>query len=157
MTNGRSADERIVRQASNRPLVLLSIDDDELRAKFAYELAAYGFDVAVTHVLAARHECAARRPDVIVAALKIQTGIGDLSAHNLAGDPCARGVPVVAVATDVGEATRHIAQREGCIAVCLTTCSGVALAMGLRAVLEGRNAFDRTEGSNAALSAASRA
>jgi CheY-like chemotaxis protein len=157
MTNGQSIDERIVRQASNRPLILLSIDDDELRAKFAYELTAYGFDVAVTQVVAARHQSAARRPDVIVAALKIQTGIGGLSAHNLASDPGARRVPVVAVAADVGEATRQIAQREGCVAVCLTTCSGVALAMGLRAVLERMNAFDRTEDSNGGLSAASQA
>jgi DNA-binding response OmpR family regulator len=153
MTNGQSIDERIVRQASNRPLILLSIDDDDVCAKFAYELTAYGFDVAVTQVLAARHQGAARRPDVIVAALRIQTGIGGLSSHNLGGHP---GVPVVAVAADVGQATRHIAQREGCVAVCLTTCSGVALARGLRAVLERMHLMAQKD-SDGGLSAASQA
>jgi DNA-binding NarL/FixJ family response regulator len=45
-------------------------------------------------------------------------------------------VPIVAVAAEVGAATRDRARREGCAAVCLNTCPPDVLASGLRAVLE---------------------
>jgi hypothetical protein len=134
MPKRHRVDERVARQGLIRPLVLLSIPDDELRARFAYGLTARGFDVTMTKVRTVRHQFASCRPDVIVAALNIQDGVGGLSDIH-GRDPGARSVPVVAVAPDVSEATRDIARREGCVAVCLTTCSGAALAMGLRAVL----------------------
>jgi hypothetical protein len=144
MPNGQTVDERIARQGSIRPLVLLSIDDDDLRAKFAYELTGSGFDVTVIPVVSARRPIAGRRPDVIVAALNSQSGIDSLSSRTLVGDPGARGVPVVAIAPDLSEVMCDVARREGCVAICLTTCTGAALAIGLRAVLEPIDAFSRT-------------
>ena len=51
-------------------------------------------------------------------------------------DPGMRDVPIVAVAAEVGAATRDRARREGCAAVCLNTCPPDVLASGLRAVLD---------------------
>jgi DNA-binding NarL/FixJ family response regulator len=75
------------------------------------------------------------RPDVIVAELTVApsgfaAGIGS-------ADERLRAIPVVAVADDVGDTTRTIAQRRGCAAVCLATCSAAALAAGIHAVLGG--------------------
>jgi hypothetical protein len=142
MLKSHRVDERDTRQGSIRPLVLLSIADDEVCAKFAYELTASGFDVTVTHV-AARRVLPARRPDVIVAGLDTRSGNGRLSGSLLVSPSGAPGVPVVALAPDVSDVTRDVARREGCVAVCLTTCTGTALARGLRAVLE-RTPFSRS-------------
>ena len=141
MPKSHPLDERLARQTSIRPLVLLAIDNDEIRARFAYELTASGFDVAITPV-AARRIFPARRPDVIFAALDTQSGHVGLSASLLHSDP-ARSVPVVALAPDASAVTRDVARHGGCVAVCLTTCTGAALAMGLRAVIERRDAVSR--------------
>lgn len=131
----------MTRPTSIRPLILLAIDDDELRARFAYELTASGFDVTMTDV-AAHHMFTAPRPDVIVAALDTQSGNGGLSA-NLPDSGSARSVPVVALVPDVSAVTRDVARHQRCVAVCLTTCTGPALAMGLRAVIERTDAVSR--------------
>jgi CheY-like chemotaxis protein len=135
MSNAANAGERLSGRDSSRPLVLLVVDDDELSAKFAYTLEASGFDVVMPED-EAPVRTRAGRPDVIVAALFTRSGAGGLSARVVSSDPGARGVPVVAVAANVSDGTRELARREGCAAVCLTTCSGAALAMGLRAVLD---------------------
>jgi DNA-binding response OmpR family regulator len=140
MPKSHRVDEGDIRQGAIRPLVLLSIADDELRARFAYELTASGFDVTVTHVTL-RRTFTARRPDVIVAGLDTQSGNGSLSASLPDSDS---SVPVVALVPDVSDVTRDVARREGCAAVCLTTCTGTALAMGLRAVLQRTDAVSRT-------------
>ena len=139
MPKSHRVNERLVRLGPTRPLVLLSIDDDELRAKFAYELTASGFDVAVLPV--ARGVFAARRPDIILAGLDIQGRTGGLPASLSGGDAAVHGIPVVALAPDVTDATRDVARREGCVAVCLTTCNGTTLATGLRAVLNRTDTF----------------
>jgi hypothetical protein len=121
---------RFSRSVAIRPIVLLALHDDDVRARFAYQLTALGFDV-VTHVTPdLRDTC---RPDVIVAELtaapsRFAPGIGS-------EDERLRAIPVVAVADDVGDVTRTIARRRGCAAVCLVTCSAAALAAGIHAVL----------------------
>jgi CheY-like chemotaxis protein len=134
MPDADSIDARRSRRELIRPLVLLVIDNDEVRARFAYQLAASGFDVAVTDVVAGLHH--ADRPDVIVAALDAERSRGGALVESLSNNRHLRGIPVVAVARDASAATRDRARREGCAAVCLTTCSGAALRAGLRAVLE---------------------
>jgi CheY-like chemotaxis protein len=132
--DAHSIDAHRFRRGPVRPLVLLVIDNDEVRARFAYQLAASGFEVAVTDVAAGLHH--ADPPDVIVAALDAgRPGCGSLVA-SFATDRHLRGTPVVAVASDASAATRDLARQEGCAAVCLTTCSGEALGAGLRAVLD---------------------
>lgn len=129
MPNAESVDDRLLRPTSSRPLVLLAIDDDEVRARFAYELAASGFDVALTAPTTAR-------PSIIVSTLSVENRGGGLPAEIRPGDPRSRGVPVIAIAPDANHETRDLARRRGCVAVCVTTCSGVALAAGIRAVLD---------------------
>jgi len=129
MPNAQRVDGRLLRRTPIRPLVLLAIDDDAVCARFAYELSASGFDVALFVPTAAR-------PSIIVAALSVENRGGGLPAEIRAGDPRFRGVPVIAIAPDASTATRDRARREGCVAVCATTCSGATLAAGLRTVLD---------------------
>jgi DNA-binding NarL/FixJ family response regulator len=125
---------RSSRGAAGRPIVLLALQDDDVRAKFAYQLTALGFDV-VTHVTAdLRDTC---RPDVIVAKLTAAQSGSASSTGIAAGDGRFRDIPVVAVADDVSDTTRNIARRHGCAAICLATCSAAALAAGIHAVLGG--------------------
>ena len=136
MPNAARADGCRSRHRSTRPLVLLAIDDDELRATFAYELVAFGFDVAMARIVATDDASAGRHPDIIVMALSIASGTTRGAAGSSWSDPRLRGVPVVALAANATGATRDLARRLGCAAVCLTTCSGDALARGLRTVLD---------------------
>jgi hypothetical protein len=129
MPNAESVDDRLLRRTPIRPLVLLAIDDDDVRARFAYELNASGFNVAMTASLTGR-------PAIIVATLSIENCGGGLPADIRTGDPRFRGVPVIAIAPDASSTTRDLAQRHGCAAVCVTTCSGATLAAGMRAVLD---------------------
>jgi hypothetical protein len=131
MPNAESVDDRLLRRTPIRPLVLLAIDDDNVRARFAYELAGCGFNVAVTAPVAAR-------PSIIVATLSVEQRGGGLPAEIRTGegDPRFRGVPVIAIARDASGSTRDLARRQGCVAVCVMTCSGATLAAGLRAVLD---------------------
>jgi len=117
-----------------RPIVLLALHDDDVRARFAYSLTALGFDV-VTHGTAdLPNSC---RPDVIVAELTAAQSGSSPSSGIAAGDERRRTIPVVAVADDVNDTTRNIARRHGCAAICLATCSATALAAGIHAVLGG--------------------
>lgn len=134
MPDAGRIDQRHFRPGSIRPLVMLVLDDDEVRARFAYELTASGFDVVVTDVVASPGH--ADRPDVIVAEFAARPPGGGLSVESLSNDRRMRGIPVVAVARDVSGSTRELAREEGCAAVCLTTCSGADLAAGIRAVLD---------------------
>lgn len=129
-----SLDDRRLRPDPIRPLVLLAIDDDEVRARFAYQLTVSGFDVALTEVATSLSQ-AVHRPDVIVAAFSAGRPGGGLSVGTLANDPRLQGIPVVAVAPDASDTTRDLARQQGCAAVCVTTCPGSALGAGIRAVL----------------------
>jgi CheY-like chemotaxis protein len=121
------------RRDSIQPLVLLAVARDELRARFAYQLAVSGFTV-VTDVANLLDGC---RPDVIVAEFEGSGADGGSSVANLSRDARLRGVPVIAVADDVGALTQIRARQSGCTALCLTICSAPALASGIHAVLDG--------------------
>ena len=131
------ADQRLPGRDSIRPRVLLVMDDDELRATFAYELTASGFDVAVAETAAAPRRSTDNPPDLIITTLSTELGAGRAAAATPAEAPWMRAVPVVGVVKDGSTATRDLARRLGCAAVCLTTCTGDVLASGLRAVLAG--------------------
>ncbi len=122
------------RDAAIRPIVLLALHDDDVRARFAYQLTALGFDV-VTQMTAELRDT--RRPDVIVAELRAARSAGDPSSGIGSADERLRAIPVVGVADDVSDTTRTIARRRGCAAVCLANCSAAALAAGIHAVLGG--------------------
>jgi hypothetical protein len=128
MPNARRVDDRLLRLTPIRPLVLLAIDDDDVRARFAYELNASGFNVAVTASTVAR-------PSIIVTTLSADLG-GGLPAEIRTSDPRFRGVPMIAIAPDASNAMRNIARGQGCVALCVTTCSGATLVAGMWAVLD---------------------
>jgi len=89
------------------PLVLLAVAADDVRARFAYQLAACGFNV-VTDVTNLLDAC---RPDVIVAEFDTTPTGGTSSFANTSEDPRLRGVPVIAVADDVSDLTQTLADR----------------------------------------------
>ena len=122
------------RRDSMQPLVLLAVARDELRARFAYQLAACGFTV-VTDLTNLLDAC---RPDVIVAELDTSRSGGASPVANISHDTRLLGVPVIAVVDDVSALTQSVARKGGCAAVCLTRCSAMALASGIQAVLDGR-------------------
>jgi CheY-like chemotaxis protein len=121
-------------RAAVRPIVLLALKDDDVRARFAYQLTALGFDVVTQGTAGLEGAC---RPDVIVAELTASRAGGAPSTGLASADARLRAIPVVAVADDVSDTTRNIARRRGCAAVCLATCSASALAAGIHAVLGG--------------------
>jgi DNA-binding NarL/FixJ family response regulator len=124
---------RLSSSAAVRPIVLLALQDDDVRARFAYQLTALGFDVLTQVTVDLRNSC---RPDVIVVELTAAQS-GSAPSNGIASGERLRTIPVVAVADDVGDTTRNIARRHGCAAVCLATCSAAALAAGIHAVLGG--------------------
>jgi DNA-binding response OmpR family regulator len=128
-----SLEDRPSQPGSSRPLALLVVDDDDLRARFAYQLTVSGFDVDVRDAADLRHT--AHRPDVIVAALSSAWPGGRLPP-GIADDPRLRGIPVVAITEDSRQITRELARQRGFAALCLTSCSGAALSAGIRAVLD---------------------
>ena len=124
---------RPFREDAIRPVVLLVFAHHNLRARFAYQLAASGLNV-VTDIA----DRDGPKPDVIVAELDAAEP-GRLSSNTdlFAGNGLG-GIPVIAVADDVGDLTQTLARQGGCAAVCITTCSSTALTSGIRAVLERR-------------------
>ena len=113
--------------------VLLIFARDDLRARFAYQLAASGFDV-VTDIGSLRGP----RPDVIVAEFDASTLGGMSPITDVSEQSGLSGLPVIAVTDDVGDLTQTLARRRGCAAGCLSTCSSTALTAGIRAVLGRR-------------------
>jgi hypothetical protein len=103
---------RFTRSAVARPVVLLALQNDDVRARFGYQLTALGFDV-VMRTADPRDRC---RPDVIVTELTV----AQLDAAHFNGtassDEHFRAIPA---------------------AVCLASCSGAALSAGIHAVLGG--------------------
>ena len=117
-----------------RPVVLLAVDDDEARAAYTYALAANGFDVMIPNGAAAPLEHI--EPSVIVSDVSVEGRDGWLRVQAFKRGGLTCDVPIVAVVADAGAGTQERARREGCAAVCLTTCPPAVLASGLRAVLE---------------------
>jgi CheY-like chemotaxis protein len=125
---------RYTRSAAARPVVLLVLQDEDVRARFGYQLTALGFDVVTQTTADLRDSC---RPDLIFAELTAGQPGSAPSNGSVARDERLRAIPVVAVAADVNDTTRNIARRHGCAAVCLANCSAAALAAGIHAVLGG--------------------
>jgi CheY-like chemotaxis protein len=111
---------------------MLAVDDDEARAAYTYALAANGFDVMIPNGAAAPHE----HPSIIVVDVSIEGGDGWLRVRTFKHEARTHEVPIVAVVADAAPGTQERARREGCAALCLTTCPPGVLASGLRAVLE---------------------
>ncbi len=120
------------RRVAIRPIVFLALHDDDVRARFAYQLTALGFDVVTQMTAELPDTC---RPDIIVAEVAAAPSGGASSSGIGSADERLRAIPVVGVADDVSDTTRIIARRRGCAAVCLATCSAAALAAGIHAVL----------------------
>ena len=114
---------------------MLAVDDDEARAAYTYALAANGFDVTIPSGAAVTHGHI-EHPSVIVVDVSVEGGNGWLRVRTLKREARTDEVPIVAVVADAGTGTQERARREGCAAVCLTTCPPAVLASGLRAVLE---------------------
>jgi CheY-like chemotaxis protein len=114
---------------------LLAVDDEEARAAYTYALAANGFDVTIPNGAAVTHEHI-EHPSVIVADVSVDGGAGWLRVRTFKREALTCDAPIVAVVADAGAGTQERARREGCTAVCLTTCPPAVLASGLRAVLE---------------------
>src|SRR4249920_2784110 len=124
------------RQQPVRPLVVLAVDDEETCAAYAYGLYATGFDVNTAGDTTTWRSRVAGRGSIIVAGVSEEKRDGWMPVQRFKRDPGMRDVPIVAVAAEVGTATRERARREGCVAVCLKTCPPDVLASGLRAVLD---------------------
>jgi DNA-binding NarL/FixJ family response regulator len=115
-----------------RPVVLLAIVDQHVRATRAYVLAAAGFEVMIPDAIGAAFST--RRPDIVLIDLGDPGEDADQSAKNFIRD--LRGdVPVVGLVPNVENSSCDRARRVGCTAVCLSTCPANVLASGLRAVL----------------------
>src|SRR4249920_2241290 len=110
------------RQQPVRPLVVLAVDNEETCAAYAYGLSATGFDVTTAGDATAWHSRASGvRLSIIVADVSGQQRDGWIPVQRFRRDPRMCDVPIVAVAAEVGAATRDRARREGCAAVCLNT------------------------------------
>jgi len=122
-----------------RPIVVLAIDDDQIRAMCALAVTLAGFDViAAERATTVRPDGWAPRPDLVVADVSSDSWHGWAFVRALKRDDRTSDIPVVAMAADLGAATRERARREGCAAVCPKTCPADVLASGIRAVLNGR-------------------
>jgi hypothetical protein len=88
-----------------RPIVLLALQDDDVRARFAYQLTALGFDVLTQVTVDLRNSC---RPDVIVVELTAAQS-GSAPSNGIASGERLRTIPVVAVAD--ASATRRATSR----------------------------------------------
>jgi CheY-like chemotaxis protein len=111
---------------------MLAVDNEDARAEYTYALAANGFDVTIPHGAAVPYE----HPCVIVVDVSVERGDGWLRVRTFKREALTGEVPIVAVVADAGAVTQERARREGCAALCLTTCPPAVLASGLRAVLE---------------------
>jgi CheY-like chemotaxis protein len=118
-----------------RPVVLLSVDNDDARAAYAYALVANGFDVTSAGSAPSPQDLAALHPSVIVVEVSERSG-GWPRVRTFKREALTSEVPIVAVAGDAGAVTQDRARREGCAALCPVTCPPAVLASGLRAVLE---------------------
>jgi DNA-binding NarL/FixJ family response regulator len=116
-----------------RPVVLLAIPDQQVRAGHAYVLSAAGFDVAIPDAIGAAFST--RRPDIVLIDLTDLEHDAYQRATNFVRD-LSDEAPIVALVLEVGRWSCERARRAGCAAVCLSTCSAEVLAAGLRAVLE---------------------
>ena len=127
-----------------RPLVLVVDDDHDARATRANALTGMLFDVLIVDgVVKARTRASKMRPDIVVVGVASRGGSGWVLLRTLKRDPRTRDIPVVAVAVEATPAVRARSRREGCAALCLTSCPPDRLAFGLRNVLERRSQADR--------------
>jgi CheY-like chemotaxis protein len=129
------------RDDSGRPLVLVTSNNDQRRAMYAYVLSAQGFDVMIASgplLVPSRTRDITARPDLILVDVAGNgdddwTLMGIVRSH-----PGIEDVPIIALTSDIGPSARARARREGCAAVCARTCQAPTLVAGLRAVLDQR-------------------
>jgi DNA-binding response OmpR family regulator len=115
-----------------RPVVLLAIVDQHVRATHAYVLSAAGFEVVIPDAIGAAFFT--RRPDVVLIDLTDPGEDADQSAKNFIRD--LRGDdPIVGLVPNVERSSCERARRVGCTVVCVSTCPANVLAASLRAVL----------------------
>jgi len=124
-----------------RPLVVLAIEDEAVRAACAYALAAAEFDVTTIDAPTAWPGDASRV--VVVADVSAESESGWRLVAELKRRDAACGIPIVVLAADTGPKTRARARRERCAAIVAKTCPPNLLASGIRAVL-ARNAARET-------------
>jgi DNA-binding response OmpR family regulator len=127
---------RLQPESFTRPVVVLAMDDADTRAMYAYAIVAAGFDVALDdRALAMNEDDSTPLPDVLVADVTPESTLGWTFVRKLKSDRRTSHVPVIAIAADIGFATRERARDEGCAAVCPKTCPAAVLTTGIRAVL----------------------
>jgi DNA-binding response OmpR family regulator len=114
---------------------MLAVDNDEARAAFMYALAANGFDVTLPGTAAAARDDV-MHPSVIVVDVSLEGSDVWRRVRSFRREALTCDVPIVAMVADSGAVIQDRARREGCAALCLTTCPPAVLASGLRAVLE---------------------
>ena len=137
MLNFKSLDDCPPDPSPVRPVILLAIGDQDIRATYAYGLSATGFDVMTPDSRSAGQGTRAeQRPDIVVIDLPADCHDEGPPAQTLARNFKTDDIPIVAIAPDFGTASCHRARQAGYAAVCLTTCPAEVLASGLRAVLE---------------------
>jgi CheY-like chemotaxis protein len=125
--------------STERPIVVLAIDDEQVRAVCALAVTVAGFDVmAADRAMTPHSDRRVPRPDIVVADVSPGSRHGWTFVRALKRDARTSDIPVVAMAADLGATTRERARREGCVAVCPKTCPAEVVASGIRAVLKGR-------------------
>src|SRR5581483_4954537 len=93
-------------ESPTRPVVVLAIDDEEMRAMYAYAIAGAGFDVAFDERgLAIDGRDSAPRPDVLIADVTPESTHGWTFVRKLKSDRRTSDIPVIAIAADVEPAT----------------------------------------------------
>lgn len=132
MLNANSLDAR-ANALPVRPVVLLAIRDQAVRAAHAYVLSAVGFDVVLPDATGAAFSTL--NPDIVLIDLMDLHEDADRRAKNFVRD-VPGDVPIVALAPEVGRSSCEHARRAGCAAVCLERCSAEVLAAGLREVIQ---------------------
>jgi len=122
-------------ESPRRPVVVLAIDDEDIRAMYAYAVTAAGFDVMTDQALTDREGGSPQLLDVIVADVSPGSRHGWTFVRKLKRDRRTSDIAVIAIAADAGVAACERARHEGCVAMCSSTCPADVLASGLRAVL----------------------
>jgi DNA-binding response OmpR family regulator len=124
-------------QSPTRPVIVLAIDDEEMRATYAFAILAVGFEVMTAdHAIDVQHDRRALLADIIVVDVSPASRHGWPFVQKLKRHRRTFDIPVIAVAANVGTATCERARREGCVAVCVRGCPAEMMAAGIRAVLD---------------------
>ena len=118
-------------------MIVLAIDDDEVRATYALAILAVGFEVTTAdQAIDVQQSRPALRADIIVVDVSPASRHGWPFVQRLKRHRRTFDIPVIAVAANVGAATCERATQEGCVAVCVLGCAADVMTAGIRAVLD---------------------